>query len=126
MRNRIQTALLFSAFCSGLAAQTVPQSNTDGVIGPAIEGGNPASSYALSGLDHVNPYNGNLNVTIPLLRIGGRGAAGYTMALPINRRWGVRSYNGGQYAFDWQGSPDVNPPSYSPGILIVQADSGEP
>lgn len=126
MRNRIQNALLFSAFCCGLTAQTAPQSNTDGAISPAIEGGNPASSYALSGLDHVNPYNGNLNVTIPLLRIGGRGTAGYTMVLPINRRWGVRSYGGSPAAFDWQGSPDGNPPAYSPGMLTERDDSGQP
>jgi hypothetical protein len=44
--------------------------------------GTPAGSYALSGFDNVNLFNGHLNFHLPLLKVGGRGSAGYTMALP--------------------------------------------
>src|SRR6266851_5790441 len=38
----------------------------------AMTPGAPAGSYALSGFDNVNLYNGNLNFSLPLLKIGGR------------------------------------------------------
>jgi hypothetical protein len=37
----------------------------------------------LSGFDTVNLFSGHLNVRIPIVTIGGRGEAGYTMNLPL-------------------------------------------
>ena len=52
--------------------------------------GSPAGSYALSGFDNINLYNGNLNFKLPLLQIGGRGTSGYTMTLATNtKQWQV-------------------------------------
>src|SRR5262245_1613217 len=44
--------------------------------------GAPAGSYPLSGFDNVNLFNGHMNFQLPLMQIGGRGRAGYTMTLP--------------------------------------------
>jgi RHS repeat-associated protein len=50
-----------------------------------ISAGGIAGNFPLSGFDNVNLYNGQLGVKIPLLTIGGRGEAGYTMMLPFRR-----------------------------------------
>jgi YD repeat-containing protein len=72
-------------------AQTTTSSATDMKTPAGLTPGAPAGSYALSGFDSVNPYNGNLNFRLPLVRIGGRGAAGYTIMLALNsKRWRVR------------------------------------
>ena len=78
---------LTAAWADGTAlAQT---SVTDGSTPLALSPGAPAGSYALSGFESVNAYNGNLSFRVPLLRIGGRGEAGYTVALPVERHWRV-------------------------------------
>src|SRR5882724_13270890 len=46
--------------------------------------GSPAGSYALSGFENVNLFNGNLDVHVPLLTIGGRGEAVSAVAVPVN------------------------------------------
>ncbi len=51
--------------------------------------GAPAGSYPLSGFDNVNLFNGHLNFSLPLMQVGGRGGAGYTMMLPIEQHWQV-------------------------------------
>lgn len=51
--------------------------------------GTPLGSYALSGFDNINPYNGGLNFHLPLMQTGGRGGVGYTMMLPIEQKWRV-------------------------------------
>jgi RHS repeat-associated protein len=82
------TFILIVVF-TGLAAQTT--STTDGTTPSGIAPGLASGSYALSGLDNVNLYNGNLNFALPLLRIGGRGTAGYEMTLPLNvKSWHVQ------------------------------------
>jgi|GEM_PF-3038403 len=66
------------------------QSLTYGGIGdPALAPGSPSSSYALSGLDHVNYYNGLTNLTVPLNTIGGRGTVSQTMLETIQEQWNV-------------------------------------
>jgi hypothetical protein len=49
------------------------QSGVGAIGDPAIAPGNPRTSYALSGIDHLNYYSGSVNFTIPLTTIGGRG-----------------------------------------------------
>jgi RHS repeat-associated protein len=72
---------------SGLYAQTDSASNIDGLTPEALEPGSPEGAYTLSGLDTVNLYNGSPNITIPLLKIGGRGEAGYTMVAKYDNHW---------------------------------------
>lgn len=79
-------SLAIAAAAGSALAQT---SVTDGSTPLALSPGAPAGSYALSGFETVNAYNGNLSFRLPLLRIGGRGEAGYTISLPIERHWRV-------------------------------------
>lgn len=56
---------------------------TDGTTPSGLAPGAPAGSYALSGFENVNLFNGNLNFSLPLLKVGGRGGAqtGINLAL---------------------------------------------
>jgi RHS repeat-associated protein len=65
------------------AAQSRTSNMTEGSTPAGLAQGVPAGSYALSGFDNVNLYGGHLNLTLPLLRVGGRGEAGYTMTLAV-------------------------------------------
>ncbi|HEY3104078.1 MAG TPA: hypothetical protein VGJ69_10825, partial [Pyrinomonadaceae bacterium] len=83
--------------------------------------GAPAGSYGLSGFDNINLYNGNMNFRLPLISIGGRGAASYTMTLPIEQHWTVDHYvdpDTGQTidtpSGNWWG---VISPGYYPGVM---------
>ena len=80
--------LLLVALAVTSGAQSI-KSATDGQTPLALEAGAPAGSYALSGFDNVNLYNGSLNFNLPLLHIGGRGSAQMTMTLPIEQKWRV-------------------------------------
>jgi len=68
------------------SAQDVP-SITDAFTPPGIEPGSPTGSYALSGFETVHPYSGKLNFALPLMKVAGRGASGYTIHLRIARDW---------------------------------------
>ncbi len=125
-------AILLLLLINNVAAQTTTtSSSTDGATPPALAPGAPAGSYALSDFDSINPYNGNLNFHLPLIHIGGRGEAGYTVTLPIEQKWRVEHtvYDPNQYCetcevYDivhtyW---PNSNwwtglSPGYSPGVL---------
>ncbi len=109
------TLLILVAIASASAQSS--RSATDGTTPQALAPGTPAGSYALSGFDNINPYNGSLNFHLPLLQVGGRGAAGYTMMLPIEQHWRV-NHN------DEFGIHTPNPnwwsglrPGYGPGVL---------
>ncbi len=91
---RLRLAAILSLIICAAGAPTLAQtsttySSTDGKTPAGMQTGSPSGSYALSGFDNVNPFNGSLSFQLPLLRIGGRGSAGYTMTLPIERKWRV-------------------------------------
>jgi len=94
---------------------------TDGSTPAGLKPGAPSGSYGLSGFDNVNLYNGNLNFRLPLLRIGGRGSAGYTMTLPIEQHWTMDNYGPDQDGFisstpngNWW---DIITPGYGVGVM---------
>src|SRR5882672_7889539 len=87
-RSFVITVLLWLPLTSASAQK----SSTDGSTPLGLAPGVPAGSYALSGFDNVNLYNGNINFALPLGQIGGRGSAQYTMTLPIEQRWRVQTY----------------------------------
>jgi RHS repeat-associated protein len=70
-----------------LAATVNAQSITDGSTPLALSPGAPTGSYPLSDLDSVGLYNGNLGFRLPLVKIAGRGGAGYTMSARIEQKW---------------------------------------
>jgi hypothetical protein len=61
----------------------------DGSTPLALAPGAPAGSYSLSGFESINPYSGSLNFRLPLLTVGGRGGAQYTITKNIERKWSV-------------------------------------
>ena len=73
-------------------AQNIDKFSTDGTTAPALEPGTAAGSYALSGFDNVNLFNGNMNFAMPLLKMGGRGAAGFSLALKIEKKFRVEYF----------------------------------
>lgn len=141
-RLRIDRILSLSAVFVGGVFLMVPRaagqtggSITDGTTPGIVGAGSPAGSYSLSGFDTVNLFSGNLNVALPLLKVGGRGEAGYTMVLPIERRWRIETTwsNGSPiYSALTNDTPlshwwsDVAPPAYSPGVLVGRYSKSSP
>src|SRR5260370_31856030 len=113
------TILLF-LLIGGANAQT--RSITDSSTPLALAPGAPAGSYALSGFDNINPYNGNLNFRLPLMGVGGRGEAQYTMMLPIEQHWTVYHSGNPDATSPVRDFPQYNAwnsiqPGYGPGVL---------
>ena len=108
-----------------LTINTNAQNNTNATDGSTPAGlapGVPSGSYALSGFDNVNLYNGNMNFRLPLVSIGGRGGAGYTMLLPIEQHWTVDNYYDPFTLPSVVNTPtanswDVIKPGYYPGVM---------
>lgn len=106
------------------AANATAQSLLSGSTSAGAAPGSPAGSYALSGFETVNPYSGNLNFSLPLLQLSGRGGTGVPVKLTINHKWTVKSeldgygnvyryaeeYNWNEWFHDDKG--------YSPGQLV--------
>ncbi len=68
--------LTLIAFAHIASAQTT--SATDGNTPLGLSPGAAAGSYPLSDLDQIGLFNGDLSFKLPIMHIGGRGAAGYT------------------------------------------------
>jgi hypothetical protein len=93
-------SILASVTSVMLAVVSAQAQNTSGGVGdPAGAPGDPSSSYALSGVDHVNYYNGNLNVAIPLRPILGRGSVSRTPVVSIEHQWSIIEVNGAYAPF---------------------------
>jgi hypothetical protein len=116
---------LLLCLSGGVMAQDSSSNPLDGFTPAGLQPGAPAGSYRLSGFDTINPYNGYLNFSLPLLQVGGRGGAGYTIQQLISSKWTV-TYNvthddrGGTTEF-FQPSNDpwsYLKPGYSPGVLV--------
>ncbi|MFY9619573.1 MAG: RHS repeat-associated core domain-containing protein [Pyrinomonadaceae bacterium] len=109
----------------GVNVMAQNNSNTDGATPMSLTPGSPAGSYALSGFDNINLFNGNLNFHLPLLSVNGRGDARMQITLPIEKRWRVGSFvapifapNAGDTIYWaesnwWSGLK----PGYGPGVL---------
>ena len=87
----IRTSCLLVALSLSLCTfgQSIRKFSTDGTTAPALEPGAPAGSFALSGFDNVNLFNGNMNFSLPILKVGGRGSASYSMGLKIEKKWRI-------------------------------------
>ena len=83
--NVFSVGLVIVILFKSLAASTA----TEGTTPLALTPGSPAGSYPLSGLDHMNLYNGNMSFNLPLMGIGGRGTAGYSINRIIEQHWRV-------------------------------------
>src|SRR5215469_8550503 len=110
---------LFCLSCSLLHAQTTGPEL--GVTPPGVAPGSPAGSYALSGFDSVNLFSGHLNVRIPIVTIGGRGEAGYTMNLPLQPEF-FAAFN--PQTATYTAGPAWSPPwnMLTPGVLELRPE----
>lgn len=90
--NAAARPLACAALLTLSAASAAAQSPTDGSTPSGLTPGSPAGSYALSDFDTVNLYNGSLNFRLPLLKIGGRGGAGYPVTLHVEKKWTVHKH----------------------------------
>ena len=119
MRQAIRTWIFFATLTSAALAQT------GGVGNPSNAPGTPAASYALSGIDSVNYYNGHVNVSIPIRALGvGRGSAVRTAVAGVDRVWSSSTLQTGTVP-----SSDLQPPSasvYALGSLRANFHSGNP
>jgi RHS repeat-associated protein len=80
--------LLAAASVSLMAARTTLAQNAfdRGTPAEAKGGQSSLSTYAQDKIETVNLANGNLNIHIPLVSMGGRGSASYTLALSHNSK----------------------------------------
>lgn len=100
----LASTLLLFAF-AGVFAQ---QQSTDGATPLGLSPGAPAGSYPLSDFENVNLFNGTLNVALPLVKIGGRGEAGYSLTLRVDHKWLVQKESA-------EGQPPINIYTPQPG-----------
>jgi RHS repeat-associated protein len=106
-----------------LYAQSEPWPEPTTPTASGIAPGSPAGSYALSGFDTVNLFDGHVNVQIPVLTIGGRGEAGYTMTLPVPASFYSVAYNPGPVNYGWFLTPTWTPNGpLTPGYLELRAN----
>ena len=82
-----KSTAIICALSFAVAAQTT--SATDGSTPLGLQLGSPAGSYALSGFDNVNLYNGNLSFQLSLLQVSGRGGGQMPVMLPLAGKWRV-------------------------------------
>ena len=97
IRSLIFTSALLFAFTSVSAQQQA----TDGATPLGLSPGAPAGSYPLSDFEDVNLFNGTLNFALPLVKVGGRGEAGYSLMLRIDHKWLVQKEQ-------YDGHPPIN------------------
>lgn len=106
---------------------------TDNGVPPSIALSPTSGNPKIGDYGAIGTFNGRLNYTIPLLNVGGRGEAFYSIPLNINRLW-IFDYtvfyaldeNGndtvpiGQQAFPWL--LDNTLPKYMPGKLAYNVN----
>ncbi len=121
----LSVAVLLALASVSTYAQT--ESVRDGSTPSALTAGTPAGSYSLSGFETVNPYNGGLNFSLPLLKIGGRGEADYAITLRIDQKWSIRKEINPGHSANYYPTPSWNDPdgvtflqTYSVGKLTVR------
>jgi hypothetical protein len=123
--------LMLILLSGSVSAQDSSNNPLDGFTPAGLKPGSPTGSFPLSGFDTINPYNGSLNFSLPLLHVGGRGSAGYTMQQPINMKWTVTysvTHDDRGGTFEYFEPTGINSPlvPYSPGGMVArQANSGE-
>jgi RHS repeat-associated protein len=107
--------LLFLITSSSFAQTT---SANGGSTPSGLTRGNPTGTYSLSGFESINLFNGNLNASLPLLQVGGRGSTHTALTLGLNSKgWRVEHDTSALV-----NTPEPNlwkglAPGYGPGVL---------
>src|SRR5436190_1061828 len=89
LKTTLRNCLSVMIALLALSVSVLAQGGAEGITPPSLTPGRPAGSYALSGFDTVNLFNGNLDFHLPLLNASGRGGAQMPMLLKIEERWRV-------------------------------------
>lgn len=132
---RLAAAVFISAVVA--AAQTggtyATRGPADGTTPVPLTPGSPAGAYALSGFENINYYTGHLNVSLPLLELGGRGEVRFRMMAAIDApKWTIETATrvqdrNGTGAFEYQHTTSAAvekwqtyQAGYGPGILVLK------
>ena len=117
------------------------RSSLDGTTPLALTPGAPAGSYTLSDFEHINLFNRRFNFSLPLVTVGGRGAASHTSTLQIESKWSVDHETRPNIVCDSSGCTTFPPthyyypttawwghlvPGYGPGVLQGRYGGKEP
>jgi RHS repeat-associated protein len=85
---RFRTLLLLLILLTESAVSAQTYDSTSGTTPSGLAPGSPTGSYSLSDFEDINLFNGNLNFNLPVMKISGRGKAGYNMTMVIgSQRW---------------------------------------
>jgi YD repeat-containing protein len=117
---------------AGVAAGQSSWSATTGTTPTSMSPGAPAGSYSLSGFESVGLYDRRINFDMKLLHIGGRGAAGFDIQLPMQVQWQESHYGyptgctqGGCSGWNDVVVPTPNSwkmqPTFSPGVMFSRS-----
>ena len=123
LRLAVSRLLVAGLFLGGVATssgQTPVSAGWGGIGDPSEAPGDPASSYAINSVDHVNYYTGSVNVAIPLITFGGRGSVAKSIAVPIQRQWWVYAGSPGSQMANTIGG------RYTSGFISLSTSSPNP
>jgi RHS repeat-associated protein len=117
------------------------QGAADSVLPAALTPGAPSGSYKIGDFEQINLLSGHLNVALPLMSIGGRGQAGYTMMAQIGTpTWAVQTMSfhdvditavtgyADYFAQSASIAVDLQPyyPGYGPGVVAIKRAAIDP
>ena len=109
------TLLFLAAMCGRATAQN------SGAMPSGLASGAPAGAYPLSDFESINFFSGHLNFRLPLVKMGGRGGARFSVPFVVEQTWVMESYfdpatqSNVYYESDnWRKGLD---PGFSPGVV---------
>ena len=117
---RLWSVVVTLTIASAAYSQKPVSAGWGGIGTPSEAPGDPASSYALDTVDHVNYYTGSVNVAIPIRTFGGRGTVAKTIAIPIQRQWSVYAAAPGTELWNYIGG------RYTSGYISIASSSPNP
>ena len=137
-----QACFLAAVLTWRLAAQSsdgVILSVTDGQVPPALAAGGPSTQWAINEMESISPLTGTVGFSVPLLKVGGRGEAGYTIYQRIFQPpWRIEMSDasitwcgGSNECRMWTNAPTNNSwnpedAGFTPGTVIVRYAGGNP
>lgn len=129
-RHLVKGLMLMALLSSVIYGQTQSSDPFNGTTPAGLAPGAPAGAFPLSGFENVNLFSGNLNFNLPILKIGGRGSAQYSVSVTIDRpQWrietitdeGLTSYAPAVDAWHPFRTGTAFHFSYAPGLLVGRA-----
>src|SRR5436309_1685826 len=126
LRTYVGVLVLLQVFSLATVAQST---FTNRYTAPGLAPGAPLGSQSISDLEHLNYFNGNLSVMVPLQQIGGRGEVGDLISLIVEQHWRINKTILPPPSAGTIRSPALplyKPVGYSPGFLEAITVLGPP